>query len=381
MKTLNFKKFLLIFLLLEIFFSYTPAQAVKTIDGYDYSTAGISTEIQKYLCTPTPVNVSQTNITNGVLNSQGNFQQQAAYGNANSYDLYNCINKIYQFSIILAGVVGVFFIVIAGYVYMSAEGNDEAVTKAKDILVSTISSMVILMAGFILLKAINPDLIQFRSVQPPSIKISDLRKMETPIDIVFNNLNLTSQSFSTSETKGCKSQSGNLEGNYYKFSQCNGSWANIPYTTTGQICKESDGSASTIGTSGCGPTSLATVLKNFGKDVDPAKIASLVIQNNGRVCGVGTYSTTLDKIARDYGMKTTGLNNYAAALQRVKDGGVIIASMGPGIFTSGGHFIVIYGVGSDGKFLIADSGPRNITKASEQEISASFKSGILISTK
>ncbi len=162
------KKIILTLLLLELFISYTPVSAQVT--PYNYATeAGVEAQIRKYLCAPTPVDPSQTNITNGALNSQSNFQQQAAFNNTNSGDLYRCINQMYKFAIILAGVVGVFFIVIAGYVYMSAEGNDEAVTKAKDILVSTISSMVILMAGYILLRAINPDLVRFNSVQPPSV--------------------------------------------------------------------------------------------------------------------------------------------------------------------------------------------------------------------
>ena len=32
--------------------------------------------------------------------------------------------------------------------------------------------MVILMAGYLLLKAINPDLIQFKSIQPPSVQMN-----------------------------------------------------------------------------------------------------------------------------------------------------------------------------------------------------------------
>ena len=57
---------------------------------------------------------------------------------------------------------------------MSAEGNQESVDKAKNILTTSIASLVILFAGYLLLKAINPDLIQFKSIQPPSVKTSEL---------------------------------------------------------------------------------------------------------------------------------------------------------------------------------------------------------------
>jgi hypothetical protein len=80
-------------------------------------------------------------------------------------------------------------------------------------------------------------------------------------------------------------------------------------------------------------------------------------------------------------MSVLSINSSDAALKIVRDGGVVLASMGPGIFTAGGHYIVIYGIDSSGKYLIADSGPRNITKASEQDIKASFKAGLQIKPK
>jgi hypothetical protein len=166
----QFKKYFFILALLQIFTAYLPAYAQTT--SYDYSQGGknpISSQIREYLCAPSEVNSSSRD--NAAL---GVDQNSAAFKNNNSGDLYKCINQLYKFAIILAGVVGVFFVVIAGYVYMSAEGNQESVDKAKSILTSTIASLVILMSGFLLLKAINPDLIQFKSIQPPSVKISEL---------------------------------------------------------------------------------------------------------------------------------------------------------------------------------------------------------------
>jgi len=364
------KKYLYILLLAELMLSYIPAQ-VFAAEQYDYSKSGVAAQIEAYLCAPSRVQTDQTKLGTGVGQSlqDGGYQNYAASNNANSGDLYRCINQLYKFAIILSAVIGVFFLVIAGYIYMSAEGNQESVDKAKNILVTTITSFVILMAGYLLLKAINPDLIQFKSIQPPSVKIDTS---------AWQSYQSLSQSFSTTEVKSCKSQTGTLEGGYYRFSQCSGSWASTPYSATNQVCKEDNGTVSTIGTSGCGPTSLATVLKNMGFNVDPITIADAVIKNNGRICGSGTSGTVLQKIAQNYGATTINLSTASDALKAVKAGGVVIAAMGPGIFTSGGHFIVIYGISSDGKYLIADSGPRNITKATEQEISASYKNGFQV---
>jgi len=164
------KKYLYILLLAELMLSYIPAQ-VFAADTSVYK--GVSSQIEEYLCAPSKVQTSQTNLGTGVGQSlqDGGYQNYAASNNANSGDLYRCINQLYKFAIILSAVIGVFFLVIAGYIYMSAEGNQESVDKAKNILVTTITSFIILMSGYLLLKAINPDLIQFKSIQPPSVKI------------------------------------------------------------------------------------------------------------------------------------------------------------------------------------------------------------------
>jgi hypothetical protein len=130
------KKYFLIFLLIELMFAYVPAYA-STVT---YS--GPQQQIADYLCAP----------------STG----------SNSSALFTCINQLYKFAIALACTVGVFFIVIAGYVYMSAEGNQESVDKAKSILVSTIVSLVILFAGFLLLKTLNPDLVNLQPIVLPN---------------------------------------------------------------------------------------------------------------------------------------------------------------------------------------------------------------------
>jgi hypothetical protein len=147
------KQSLFLLLLLELIFSYAPAVYAQTGSNsasYNYGTsAGVDKQITQYLCTPS--NTTNPNV------------------NPNSQDLFKCINQLYKFSIVLASVVGVFFIVIAGYIYMSAAGDSEGVTKAKDILVSTITALVILMTGYVLLQAIDPDLIQFQPIQPPAV--------------------------------------------------------------------------------------------------------------------------------------------------------------------------------------------------------------------
>jgi hypothetical protein len=177
--TTKLKKLLLIFLLVELTLSYSTAFA-QTLSGFDYQKAGVSDQIAKYLCAPNTVPEKETEIFNNVGQAGKDYQTTAAFNNNNSGVLYQCINQIYKFAIVIAAVVGVFFIVIAGYIYMSSDGDAEAVSKAKSILTSSIASIVILYIGYVLLKALNPDLIEFQSVQPPSVKTSNLVQLTEP---------------------------------------------------------------------------------------------------------------------------------------------------------------------------------------------------------
>jgi hypothetical protein len=154
------KIFLLVFIVAQLFLSYVNVAYATTTPAY----TGVQGQISAFLCTPTDT----SNNTAGSTSYIGG-ADNAALNNTAGTDLYGCINKIYRFAIAFGTAIGIGFIVVAGYVYMAAEGNQESVDKAKSIFTSTITAMVILFAGYVLLRAINPDLLQFHNVQPPTV--------------------------------------------------------------------------------------------------------------------------------------------------------------------------------------------------------------------
>ena len=174
------KKYFLALLLLELIFAYAPVYA-QTTPQYN---SGVDTQIAKYLCTPNSPNVG-TN-PNGVL--------------------FSCINQIYKFAIVVAAVVGVFYIVVAGYIYMSADGSQESVDKAKDMLVSTLTALVILFGGYVILAAINPDLVKFNSIQTPNVTLSIPSTTPPTLGLITGNCN---QTFSASGAAGCSPSASN----------------------------------------------------------------------------------------------------------------------------------------------------------------------------
>jgi|GEM_PF-3889128 len=183
------KKSVLVLLCVNMLLGFTSLAQAQTAT-FDYSTSKVQTSIEKYLCAPTQGGGSYWSKNSSVADLNNKPNTSVAENNVAGHDLYNCINRLYKFSIVVAAVIGVFFIVIAGYLYMASDGDEESVTKAKSILVSTIASLLILFIGFILLKALNPDLIQFQNIQPPSVVYTTTTPTAANPDI-YSNPNAT----------------------------------------------------------------------------------------------------------------------------------------------------------------------------------------------
>ena len=140
------------------------------------------------------------------------------------------------------------------------------------------------------------------------------------------------------------------------FIQWDKRWGNISY-----------GQSGTIATSGCGPTSMAMVItglcgnvngidKNGDGIVDPSETAAYSVANGFRIENQGTSWDFFANIGAKAGLKVTQYtpSDYQAVLQALQSGKPVIASMTPGDFTRGGHFIVLTGVTPDGKIKVND---------------------------
>lgn len=125
-----------------------------------------------------------------------------------------------------------------------------------------------------------------------------------------------------------------------------------------QFCGRNDG---TIGTSGCGVTSMAMVISTLSNKV-VTPIDTMNEAHSIGYCGYGIVGTNygyfLD-VAHDYELENVSLSKDSKgadkALQTLRDGGLVIANVGPkSPFTTGGHYIVIRSIASDRNVYVGD---------------------------
>ncbi|MCR5640334.1 MAG: C39 family peptidase [Lachnospiraceae bacterium] len=115
-----------------------------------------------------------------------------------------------------------------------------------------------------------------------------------------------------------------------------------------------------IGICGCAPTCLAMVAEGLTRDgnITPSTVAQYAMDNGFYLYGTGTTWTVFQSYASSCNLNCTDLGqNLTSIYGELEQGHPVICSMGPGTFTTGGHFIVLSGI-EDGQVIVND--PNNV---------------------
>ena len=124
------------------------------------------------------------------------------------------------------------------------------------------------------------------------------------------------------------------------YSQLDNRWKNQMYSSINNVSQ-------TIGTSGCGPTSSAMVVSSIKGNITPNEMANLYMQYGYRSANQGTYWSAFKWTADVFDIGYSECYKLDDAVAKLKDNNYIIASCNQGLFTYGGHFIVLTGVEGD----------------------------------
>lgn len=121
------------------------------------------------------------------------------------------------------------------------------------------------------------------------------------------------------------------------YSQVDNRWRNHLYTSVGR-------SSQTIGSSGCGPTSAAMVVSSIRGVIEPHQMGDLFVQNGYRSANNGTYLAAFQWTADKFDIPFQSTTNLDRAVELARNNNYVIVSVNSGLFTYGGHLLVIVGV-------------------------------------
>lgn len=108
---------------------------------------------------------------------------------------------------------------------------------------------------------------------------------------------------------------------------------------------------------GCGPVALSMAVVGLTGDttMDPLAISTFAANNGYASEGYGSSWTLISEGAEQLGLKVDELILSEKVIKRkLEEGKLIITVMGPGTFTTRGHFIVLTGIDENGKILVND---------------------------
>lgn len=134
------------------------------------------------------------------------------------------------------------------------------------------------------------------------------------------------------------------------YLQIDARWKNVDYSAKGE--------KTTIGASGCGPTAMAMVLATWADPkVTPKSECDWALHHNPsyKAPHSGTYYSYFVPAAKRYSLECIRLNTvsilgnassglHAQVLAALAQGDLVIACMGPGNWTKGGHYVLLWDV-------------------------------------
>lgn len=133
------------------------------------------------------------------------------------------------------------------------------------------------------------------------------------------------------------------------FKQFDSRWAKKMYSSKGN-------KTATMKNSGCAPSAAANVVWEFAdKTVTPYTLAQLYVKKKFRKDGNGTKPGCFKWTAAKYKLRFKRLYKKDAIIDALDKGALVVAHMGKGYWTNGGHYITLW-AWKDGAFYACDPG-------------------------
>lgn len=268
--------------------------------------------------------------------------------------LQYCLQGVYNIGVALAVALAFLYIIYGAVEYLvGAATNQQAAGKGK--IINALIGMLIIFSSGTVLYWINPQIFDARlllykvtSLEAPTLDLLEIGKgtevsgeepapqppPNTPPGRPYSRDGVT--------YGGNGDQSKADQHGVPLIKQTDSRWGSTPYTIA-------NNPKQTISRSGCGLASLAMVIAHY-KNIGPEGYKDLVTKlrkelidkgyrtkNNGTSWSVFSSS----KFLATYGLKGEFIGTSANSVFNALSKGPVIATMKPGPFTSGGHYVVL----------------------------------------
>lgn len=157
----------------------------------------------------------------------------------------------------------------------------------------------------------------------------------------------------TGEPKGYPERAG-AEGQIVYYNQEDPRWGEKTY---GPVDKIMD--------AGCGPTVLAMAVSSLTEQtMNPEEMCQWAYENGYCSVGSGSYHGLIGEGLSHFGIENQTTNSGEVVRTALETGHPVIALMGEGHFTSGGHFILLCDMDGDGMVSVAD--PKSVERTEKK---------------
>ena len=132
---------------------------------------------------------------------------------------------------------------------------------------------------------------------------------------------------------------GSYKGLTY-YSQIDSRWSLHPYTSVGNYSQN-------IGTSGCGPTCASMIVTAIKGSITPPEMGDLFVKYGYRSANNGTYFSAFRFVADTFNIHYQEAYKLDDVVNLLRNNHYVVASCANGLFTTGGHFILLTGIDGD----------------------------------
>lgn len=144
---------------------------VLVISSLIFSTLALSVQAQ----TPTPLNFKpEISIPNSDFDKTKSIDVGAytetkkdgvIIGKMSSDLLSKYIKALYDYGLAIVGILATVVLMGGGLLWLTSRGDSGQVTKAKEMIIGSITGMVILFSAWIILNTVNPALLEFKKIE------------------------------------------------------------------------------------------------------------------------------------------------------------------------------------------------------------------------